>query len=70
MMKNRVRITIEFDRPHNHSLSECADLVLHQMREIPKWDEPAATGALNYVCHDQSMEVVSATFTRGGTPHP
>jgi hypothetical protein len=60
--EERVRITIDFKRPSNHSLEDCCKLVMNQMRATPEWDEPAGTGALNYVCHDSSLEAVSANF--------
>lgn len=59
-MERRVAVTIEFELPFNRTVTECADLVLKQMRVQPVWDEPGGTGNLNYVCYDRTMEIVSA----------
>jgi len=62
-MGERVRITVEFERPGNHTLEECAGLVRHQMKAKPRWDDPAGTGLLNYVCFDKTLDIVSATLS-------
>lgn len=59
-MKERVQITVDFEKPGNTSMEECCRLVMHQMRSKPEWEDPAGTGQLNYVCHDRTMRIVKA----------
>lgn len=61
-MSEKVRITIEFELPHGHSLAECEGLVLNQMKAPPEWEERAGTGLLNYVCYDRTLRVVAASI--------
>ena len=58
-MKERVRVTIDFELPQNATGTECAGLVFHQMRSKPEWKDRAGTGCLNYVCYDQTMRIVA-----------
>lgn len=62
MSKEKVRIEVEFDVPQGHSLEECCNLVMLQMRTPPVWSEgeEGGTGHLNYVCFDRTLRVVSA----------
>jgi hypothetical protein len=60
----RVRVTIEFEQPQGTPLLECAGLVLHQMREMPR-DLGPGSGHLNYICHDNTMRITAAVLVDG-----
>lgn len=65
-MSEKVRITVEFERPGSHTLEDCAMLVMNQMKAMPKWGNSAGTGLLNYVCHDGTLRIVAATIEQEG----